>query len=279
MQNNSQVFNPIENAHEVSETGAYSYEFSICTLVTKKEEYGEMVTSFVNYGFAYDSCEYLYIDNSQGCQHDAFSGLNLFLQRAQGKYIILCHQDILLHDHNRADLSQRIRQLDSIDPKWGILGNAGGINLKWVATHVTQKSGKRLKEELLPLKTMTVDENFMLVKNDANLAFSSNLAGFHMYGTDICLIADVLGYSAYVIDFNLLHKSDGNADESFYSLKRALIKKYQKAFQSRFISTTITRFYISGSYWGNLLGNSSIILFFARQYYKFFKGKRKYHKV
>ena len=276
---NSQTVGLINKACAVVAQTTYRYEFSICTLVTRKKEYAEMMASFVSHGFTHDSCEYLYVDNTQGCQYDAFRGLNLFLQRAQGKYIILCHQDILLHDHNRLDLSQRIRQLDSIDPKWGILGNAGGINLKWVAMHVTQKSGKRLKEELLPLKTMTVDENFMLVKNDANLAFSSNLAGFHMYGTDMCLIADVLGYSAYVIDFNLLHKSDGNADESFYSLKRALIKKYHKAFQSRFISTTITRFYISGSCWGNLLGNSSIILFFARQYYKFFKGKRKYHKV
>ncbi len=274
----SQIVDFPSKAHAVVQT-TYMYEFSICTLVTKKEEYAEMIVSFLGCGFTYDNCEYLYIDNTGGGQYDAFSGLNLFLQRAQGKYIILCHQDILLHDHTRADLSQRIQQLDSIDPQWGILGNAGGINLKWVAMHVTQKSGKRLKEALLPLKTMTVDENFMLVKNDANLAFSSNLNGFHMYGTDICLIADVLGYSAYVVDFNLTHKSDGNADESFYSLKRALIKKYHKAFKSRFISTTITRFYISGSYLGDILGNSPIILFFVRQYYKFFKGKRKYHKI
>ena len=279
MQNNSQVFNPVENAHEVSTRGAYLYEFSICTLVTKKEEYGEMVTSFVNYGFAYDSCEYLYIDNSQGCQHDAFSGLNIFLQKAQGKYIILCHQDILLYDHNKDDLKRCIAQMNRIDPNWAILGNAGGINLKWRALHITEKCGKIHKEKLLPLKVMNVDENFILVKNGANLALSRDLNGFHMYGTDICLIADILGYNAYVVDFNLIHKSNGNADKSFYVLKDALIQKYHRAFRVRFMLTTITRFCISGNWWDACFCNSKPILFLARQYYKFFTRKEQYYKI
>lgn len=267
----------LENARVIVAPKTYLYEFSICTLVTKKEEYAEMIASFVNYGFTYETCEYLYVDNSQGYQYDAFKGLNLFLQQAQGKYVILCHQDILLHDNNKADLKRCIEEMDRIDPKWGVLANAGGINLRWSVAHITEKSGKRHKETLLPLKVVSVDENFMLVKNDANLALSSNLSGFHMYGTDICLIADVLGYSAYVIDFNLIHKSTGSADASFFALRKELMQKYQTAFRGRFMSTTITAFYISGNYLGNLFCNLKTVMSFVRQYCKFFRKKNKYH--
>ncbi|MNI60999.1 ATP synthase subunits region ORF 6 [compost metagenome] len=156
------------------------------------------------------------------------------------------------------------------------MANAGGINLKWIATNITQGSGKVIKEPKLPLKTKTVDENFMVVKNSANLALSHNLSGFHMYGPDLCLIADVLGFSAYVIDFNIIHKSNGNPDESFLRLRKAFIKKYNHAFRSRFMTTTITRYYLSGNWFTAWFYNLQPIKFFVRQYYKAFKPKKLY---
>jgi NaMN:DMB phosphoribosyltransferase len=54
-----------------------------------------------------------------------------------------------------------------------------------------------------------------LIKKQANLAVSSDLRGFHFYGADICLIASILGYNAYVIDFHLYHESTGNMDKEF----------------------------------------------------------------
>lgn len=268
----------IDQASVLSEKIDYPYEFSICTLVTRKEEYAEMMDSFMNHGFTSDCCEYLYVDNSERCQYDAFKGLNLFLQKAQGKYIILCHQDILLCEQGKDALKHCIEQMDLIDPKWAVLGNAGGVNLKWSALHITTLSGRRFVEPRLPIQTVSLDENWMVVKKEANLALSSDLHGFHLYGTDICLMADVLGYRSYVIEFNLLHKSDGNADESFYKLKRELIQKYKRAFRTRFILTTITRFALSGCFLSNWFGNTRLGLFLARQYYKFFTTKNQYCK-
>ena len=266
----------ISQAHALEERTVYPYEFSICTLVTRVEEYGEMMNSFVSHGFTTDCCEYLYIDNSEKCQYDAFRGLNIFLQRAQGKYVILCHQDILLCDQGREDLKRCIEQMDIIDPKWGILGNAGGVNLKWKVVHITTLSNIKYVESQLPIQTISLDENWLVVKKEANLALSSDLSGFHMYGTDICLIADVLGYKSYVIEFNLLHKSDGNADESFYKLKQQLIRKYGNAFRIRFIRTTITRFSISGGFLSSWFWNTRLGLFLANQYYKIFTCKKDY---
>lgn len=254
----------------------FDFEFSVCTLVTNSIEYAEMRESFIKAGFSVDLCEYLYIDNSGQNTYEAFAGLNRFLREARGKYIILCHQDILLNHHNINDLRDRIAEIDNADPKWALLSNAGGVNLKYTAMNLFQGNGNLLADKHLPIKTITADENFMLVKNSANLALSADLNGFHMYGTDICLIAGILGYTTYAIDFKLMHKSDGNADAKFNKLKKQLISKYRRAFRSRYIGTTITRFYLSGSILCNFIGNTGLVLFFARQYYKLFRPKKGY---
>lgn len=267
-------------ATEISINTKYLFDFSICTLVTRKAEYNEMLESFIDKGFTKDKCEYLYVDNSDKITLEAYEGLNVFLQKAQGKYVILCHQDILLHDSDYTDLMQCIHYLDEKDATWALLGNAGGINLKWIATHITEgKTGIIRSETHLPLKTKTLDENFIVVKKSANIALSNNLQGFHFYGTDICLIANVLGFNSYVINFNLIHKSNGKKDESFYVLEKKIRIKYHKAFQAKYITTTFSRFYISGNFFGNYFFNTKIMLFLARQYYKVFTSKTDYWKT
>jgi hypothetical protein len=218
----------------------------------------------------------LYIDNSEITTFDAYQGLNIFLQKAKGKYIILCHQDIIIHDNDYNDLVQLIDEVDKKDPKWAILSNAGGVNLKWISTHITQKSGRIIREEYAPLRVKTVDENFIVVKKSANLALSDNLNGFHLYGTDLCLIADVLGFNSYVIAFNLIHKSNGKVDKSFFESKRNLKNKYQIAFRNRFISTTITRFGLYNNWFKKQIFNTAIVLFFVRQFYKIFTSRKNY---
>jgi hypothetical protein len=262
---------------EIKQNPQYLFKFSICTLVTRKNEYNEMIDSFINKGFTYDDCEFLYIDNSENCVFDAYEGYNQFLQNAKGEYIILCHQDILLHDNNKNDLLNLINEVDSKDSKWAILANAGGVNLKWIATHITEgETGIKRVEKHLPLKVKTVDENFIVVKKSANLALSNDLKGFHFYGTDICLIADILGFNSYVISFNLIHKSNGKTDRNFFTLKKALQKKYKRAFRSRYLTSTFSRMYFSGDVFKFYIFNSRIILFIVRQYYKFCTSKKDY---
>ncbi len=274
--NNLTMNTTIGVAQSINSNENEDYLFSICTLVTRKQEYQEMQDSFLNKGFAPDICEYLFIDNSEKCTYDAYQGLNVFLQKAKGKYVILCHQDIILHDNNANDLLQLIAEVENKDKSWAILANAGGINLKWIATHITQNNGNFIKENHLPLRVKTVDENFIVVKKSANLALSNNLKGFHFYGTDICLIADVLGFSAYVIGFNITHKSNGKIDASFHESKKSIIAKYNRAFRSRFICTTFSRFYLSGCALKQKINNSLIMLFLVRQYYKFTTRKKNY---
>jgi hypothetical protein len=257
--------------HEIDSIKEFSFKYSICTLVTNKEEYAEMVDSFIKAGFEELFCEYLYVDNSATNKYEAYLGINKFLSAAKGKYIIVCHQDILLN-HDRIDkLEKCIDAINKQDPDWGILGNAGGVDFKKNVYKVGYKSGEIHTEGSLPAKVKSLDENFLLIKNEANLALSHDLTGYHLYGADLCLIARVIGYNAYVIDFLLTHKSLGNPDASFYKLKERFLEKYQRAFKGIFIKTTITRFFISGSPFKSFLYNTKPVEKLVSFYYKIIK--------
>ena len=67
----------------------------------------------------------------------------------------------------------------------------------------------------LPAKVHTLDENFIVVRRAANLSLSHDLDGFHLYGTDLCLIADVLGGNRYVIDFHFAASGRRNNERVF----------------------------------------------------------------
>jgi len=233
--------------------------FSICSLVTNLDEYNEMIRSFKKAGFEDNICEFIYIDNSNENIYDGYDGLNQFLNLAKGQYIIQCHQDILLNFDNIDILKQRIKELDELDSNWAILANAGYGDFNTKAIRLTDPWGEDQNTQNLPCKVKSVDENFILVKNNANLALSKNIGGFHLYGTDLCTIADILGYSSYVVDFHLLHKSGGSCSENFFDAKKRFIDKYTKTLNTKFIRTTCTMISITNNKIYNNILNKKIM--------------------
>jgi hypothetical protein len=232
--------------------------FSICTLVTRPEQYKTLVHSFTSHGFSYKDCEYIYIDNSNETQYDAYRGINKFLTMATGRYIIICHQDVLLLDEGRQKLDAVLSELDRVDPNWGVCGNAGGVYPGRLAIRITDPHGENQFTEPLPRRVSGLDENFLVVRRDANLAVSADLKGFHLYGTDLCIVAHLLGYTAYVVDFHLHHLSKGDKAQrvtvkndpnfaNFAELRSALIAKYRRAMRPRIATTTTTAVYLGRS--------------------------------
>ena len=110
-----------------------------------------------------------------------------------------------------------------------------------------------------------LDENFLLVRREANLAVSRDIDGFHLYGTDLCLIAQFLGYSAYVVDFHLRHLSSGPKGSSYQTIRSALIAKHSRALRPRMVTTTTTVVYLGGPRALRSLLNSRIGLGIARR--------------
>lgn len=243
------------------EKPVYKYKYSVCTLVTRKEQYLEMLSSFIKGGFTEDICEYLIVDNSVTNKMDAYQGLNSLLQNASGEYVILCHQDIeLIGENSRLQLEQRITEITVIDPNWAVLGNAGAADRLYnrLAIKIAYPDGFVDIKGQLPQQVGSLDENFMLVKNSANLALSGNIGGYHLYGLDLCMVARLLGYSAYVIDFLLIHKSAGNVDQSFKETFALVKRKYTLFMKGRYVNTTIVKFYLSGSKIKNWLFNTRV---------------------
>ena len=250
--------------------------FSICTLVTRPSEYAEMVESFVSHGFTPADCEFLYVDNSESNRFDAYRGYNLFLVEARGDFVILCHQDILLLEDGRAELEQRLEELVAHDPRWALCGNAGGVSFARLALHISDRFGENQFFGHFPARVSALDEDFIVIRREANLAVSHDLSGFNFYGADLCIVADFLGRSAWVIDFHLRHKGLFTTSASFYRERRHVARKYQKAFRSRWIVTTVTYFFVSGSpIVSRLLTSRALVIpVVIRRVADFFRGIR-----
>lgn len=223
--------------------------FSICTLVTKPDQYRDCLDSYRRGGFDEGSSEVLILDNTNGNTADAYVAINEFLQVAQGEYIILTHQDILLMEDGRPDLEERLAELTRFDPHWALCGNAGHTSADKPVQHLSHPvSDHDVRGGPFPAAVVSLDENFIVARRSANLALSRDLTGFHHYGADLCIIADVLGWNAYVIAFMLRHQSGGTVDASYLESGKAITGKYARALRPRWINLVTERpVYISGS--------------------------------
>jgi len=68
-----------------------------------------------------------------------------------------------------------------------------------------------------------------------------------MYGPDLCVMANVTGHTCYVINFHLEHLSGGTIDTSFNDAVTAFVRKYARALRSRWVQTSVTAVFLSGS--------------------------------
>ncbi|SDB94089.1 acyl esterase [Acinetobacter boissieri] len=232
--------------------------FQFFTLVTRFDEYQEMVKSAKNAGFQ-DSAFY-YFDNKNINDFDAFSGINHAIKLCTSKYLIFCHQDILFNFDTKDHLLQKIEELETIDPSWAVIGNAGRTRKGQPIIKITDPHGEEQTQGPLPSEVMSVDENFMIINMKNNLSATTTLKGFHLYGLDLCQNAEYLGLKSYVIDFHLLHKSKGNIDQSFFNSRKEYIQLQQRRKKLKWFFTTCTRFCVTSSVLWNAILNNKVIL-------------------
>jgi hypothetical protein len=237
----------------------YPSQFCICTIVTNMEEYGLMKQSFENAGFLHD-CEYLVADNSTGNIFDGYNAIRRFLQESMATYTIIVHQDVRCQD-SIEKLLECLNDLNKKDKNWALCGNAGGAGYNNIIYHINN-NGVR-KTEGLPKRVFSLDENFLVVKTGKQLAISSDIEGFHYYGTDLCIIADFLGYNTYVIPFMVEHLSKGNLTDLFLK-KPFFLKQYGNKLRNRFMQTSCDKLYLGKSSRQNKFYNSDVIFFLIK---------------
>lgn len=247
----------------------FSKQFSVCTIVNDADEYALMQQTFIQNGFDAD-CEYLIADNTKGNQFDAYEAINHFIKKAIGKYIIIVHQDVRVID-NKVKLIDCLNELEDFDKNWAVCGNAGGVTYHEQILYIRHGNKDIMTTKKLPQKVRTLDENFLVIKNEALLSVAIDMSGFHLYGTDICLLAQIKGYRCYVISFLVQHLSEGNLqDLAFY--KKDFIKKYGQKLHLGFIQTTCTRFYLSNSKIKNIFFNLPVVFFLIKNYFGIRRG-------
>lgn len=227
-------------SREIVSEPNYDFEYSFCSLVSDTSLYKRMLSSFETVGFDDNTCEFLFINNTSNNQGDGYTGLNRMIAHAKGKYVVLCHQDLLAID-SRETLDKRLAELEAIAPDWGVAGNAGGDANGELQIRITDKFTCNNHPKCAPVQVSSLDENYIILRSDALLGFSCDLQGFHLYGTDIVTQAMLRGRSTWVIDFHLEHLGNATVDQNFEQCLAAIHNKYRKSFTSRTLDTTSAR--------------------------------------
>lgn len=249
----------------------YDKVFSICTLVTDNDEYQLMKESFVEQGFEDDS-EYLVADNIGANKFNAYEAIRQFLLQGRGQYLIIVHQDVRCDD-NAEKLKAVLEELQQQDNMWAVCGNAGASGYKQLYYHINNNGDVR-KSPGLPARVSSLDENLLIVKNGTGLTVSADLHDFHLYGTDLCLVADFLGYSCYVVGFMVTHLSKGNLDHLETQVPH-FISAYSHKLRDRFVQTTCTKFYLGNNKPANTVLNSAPIFFWVKAWQRLKNGLSK----
>jgi len=196
---------------------AMKKSFHICTIVNRPDEYDQMRLSFENAGFTGANSRFSAFDNTSDNRHDPYRLLDRLIAETPEQYLILCHQDVRADlDHSASDLTAALERLDEIDPDWVVAGNAGVDFHGVTIMHMDAPDGP-YRFPRLPCQVMSLDENFLVIKPRCGVSTSSELDGFHFYGTDLALNAKLRQGRAYVIDFLLTHLSPGDSGSSAFA--------------------------------------------------------------
>ncbi len=218
--------------------------FTVCSLVRDVEKYGQLLDSFARLGFTPENTEFLAADNRHGNQFDGYSWQKSLLAASRGRFVVFCHDDIELLEQGYEALLELLLQLDKEDPSWLLAGVAGG---SWrpkthdktsVSLNISNRAGKNRRKGVVPSRVETLDECFILMQRSRPVITSYDLKGFHFYGSDLCLQAELLGGSAYTIDFHLRHHGNGSKGSTFRACRRALADKYRSFFPGRTLHCT-----------------------------------------
>lgn len=141
----------------------------------------------------------------------AAAAYNQAMDRAKTDVLILAHQDVYLPAGWVEKLRQTLDHLAKADPNWAVLGvwgvNAAGEgvgNVYCTSAMETHGEGYEGVKE-----ARTLDELLLVVRKSSGVRFDERLAGFHLYGTDICLEAERRGMKCYAISAFCIHNTNG----------------------------------------------------------------------
>ena len=166
----------------------------------------------------------------------AAEAYNDALNKAENDLVVFLHQDVLLPTLWPIELERSLKQLESSDPNWGVLGCYGATRTGGHEGRTYSNGfgiiGKELKH---PMPVQTLDEMILIIRKSSGLRFDERLPYFHLYGADICLAAARKQQLCYAIPAFCIHNTRRNlilADEFYdcYRCLKAIWKEYLPIF-------------------------------------------------
>jgi len=138
----------------------------------------------------------------------ATQAYNDAIAKSSNDLIIFCHQDILLPENWFSLLDRALGELQTTDPKWGVIGPYGKTQDGRGWGHV-YSSGRNVIGEPFerPIPIQTLDEIVLILRKSSGLRFDEHLPHFHFYGADICLRAAKMGMKSYAISAFCIHNT------------------------------------------------------------------------
>jgi hypothetical protein len=210
--------------------------FEVYTFVTDEDQYREMRASFESAGLRPPLARFVELrDRRSPDGSDPFELISRIASREDRSHVILVHQDVRLDQGAGAqELVDVLRDLDQLDPRWVVAGNAGGTrDLRFVRRLRDPHGGST--DDPLPAQVVSLDENFLVFNPSRSPRCSPGLTGFHFYGSDVCLNALVEGDAAYVIDFPVTHLSAGSRGPDYERARARFVAAWEPRFAFAFV--------------------------------------------
>jgi hypothetical protein len=222
----------------------------IFTFVTDPAVYEQMRHSFEQAGFTGDHATFSELrGGGMPGEPEPYSKITELVAEVTDPFFILCHQDLRLDQgHGVDELLAAIRDLEKRDERWAVAGNAGGSRSLRVIRSLEDRHGGT-SDDVLPSAVHSLDENFLVIRAGTGISCSAELAGFHLYGTDLCLNALESGWQPYVIDFRLHHLGVGRKDAAYYAALDGFVSHWSSRVVARYVRTTVELLFLGRWRW------------------------------
>lgn len=239
----------------------------IFTFVTDPAGYEQMRRSFEGAGFTGDRATFTEL-HGRGMpgEPEPYSKISQLIAELADPFFIFCHQDLRLDQgHGVDELIAAISDLERRDEHWAVAGNAGGSRSLRVIRSLEDRHGGT-SNHVLPSPVHSLDENFLVIRTGTGISCSAELAGFHLYGTDLCLNALEKGWQPYVIDFRLHHLGVGCKDETYYATLDDFVRRWSSRAVARYVRTTVELLFCGRWGWLRAVLGSGWVLRMLKKY-------------
>ena len=215
--------------------------FTLCCLYTNPLLLHKLCDSIRSASFDYIT---KFIDNSLG-NIDSYQAISKFIAESKTRYICIAHQDVDFRSLTLPYLHKQIQKIQLIDSRAALFGCAGishdgtqGVG------HFFDSTGEHMWGFPNNGRVSSLDEFFLVLDREKPVSVTEGLTGFHFYGTDLCVNAARAGYSAYAIDYPVLHNcTPGKIQPDFFEARQRFQTHLQCAMGHGFVKTTCTTLY------------------------------------